>query len=160
MSAVISSCGKYRYWLSREGDATKQPVAFVMLNPSTADADKDDATIRRCRSFARGAPFVVVNLCAYRATKPAGMIAQLTDNDAFGPVNETYLRWVAEGNYKVIFAWGDIQDLRLVSIARYVTLLFKAASCRPYCLGTTKARGWPRHPLYVKGDQPLVDYLP
>lgn len=52
MSAVLSDDGQYRYQLERTwgfGDA----VTFVMLNPSTADARKDDPTIRRCLSYAR-----------------------------------------------------------------------------------------------------------
>ncbi len=41
MSAVISECGRFRYLLIREWDVHLPRVAFVMLNPSTADADKD-----------------------------------------------------------------------------------------------------------------------
>ena len=68
MSAVISDCGKYRYVLER--DKGSNPLVFLMLNPSTADASLDDPTIRRCRRFSEDNGYtgiVVVNLYAYRA---------------------------------------------------------------------------------------------
>ncbi|MCH7984950.1 MAG: DUF1643 domain-containing protein, partial [Chloroflexi bacterium] len=45
--ARFSGCHRYRYVLTREfgGDST---CLFIMLNPSSADADQDDPTIRRC----------------------------------------------------------------------------------------------------------------
>jgi hypothetical protein len=55
--AVLSPCGTYRYQLRRQlarggRPAAGPPLVFLMLNPSTADAVTDDATIRRCRAFA------------------------------------------------------------------------------------------------------------
>lgn len=52
-SAIISECGAYRYRLERQWDGEKPNVAFLVLNPSTADASQDDPTIRRCIGFAR-----------------------------------------------------------------------------------------------------------
>lgn len=51
--AALSPDGVYRYRLWRIWDDDLAPTAFVMLNPSTADAMQDDPTIRRCMSFAR-----------------------------------------------------------------------------------------------------------
>lgn len=42
MSAIISDCGRFRYMLRRSWDISRPAVTFVMLNPSTADAEKDD----------------------------------------------------------------------------------------------------------------------
>lgn len=51
-SAALSPDGIYRYNLTRTWGAG--PIAtFLMLNPSTADADVDDPTIRRCLGFAK-----------------------------------------------------------------------------------------------------------
>lgn len=149
MSAIISDCGKYRYWLERQGDPTMQPVAFVMLNPSTADAHADDPTIRRCRSFAKGASFVVVNLYAFRATNPEQMLAAA---DPRGSLNDCYLARAVESKYTIVAAWGTNANWK---DARDFEAMCKAFRQPIYCLGITKG-GHPRHPLYVRGDQPFV----
>ena len=50
-TARFSANGIYRYLLTRSlgGSAT---CLFIMLNPSSADAENDDPTIRRCIGFA------------------------------------------------------------------------------------------------------------
>ncbi|TMF61888.1 MAG: DUF1643 domain-containing protein, partial [Chloroflexi bacterium] len=67
--ATFSADRRYRYRLWRRWDGARPVVAFVMLNPSTADARRDDPTIRRCIGFAKSWGFggvEVVNLFAYR----------------------------------------------------------------------------------------------
>ena len=49
----LSDCGRYRYKLWRIWDPESAPVLFVMLNPSTADANRDDRTVSRCVAFAK-----------------------------------------------------------------------------------------------------------
>ena len=80
MSAVISECKRYRYVLTREaryGSIPCSRLMWLMLNPSTADARADDATIRRCRGFSQalgyGGAFMVGNLFALRATDPRAL---------------------------------------------------------------------------------------
>lgn len=88
--AVISDDGLYRYLLERHWDDTTSSCTFVMLNPSTADALVDDPTIRRCVGFAKSfgcGSLRVVNLYAYRATKPAEL---WTVDDPVGPANGSY----------------------------------------------------------------------
>lgn len=103
--AVISHCGKYRYWLERRwapGDA----LVFVMLNPSTADANQDDPTIRKCIGFARAFGFgaiVVVNLFAYRSTDPAGLREVA---DPIGPHNDYYVGHAVKRGGMAVAAWG------------------------------------------------------
>jgi len=72
-AAEISPCGLYRYTLWRWFGMGDRTVRFIGLNPSTADANQDDPTIRRCADFARRWGFdrlCMVNLFAYRATDP------------------------------------------------------------------------------------------
>src|SRR5262249_44998661 len=73
-SAVISACGRYRYYLCRKLAGGGGRVAtFIMLNPSTADAERDDSTIRKCVGFGRRwgcGQLHVVNLFGLRATQP------------------------------------------------------------------------------------------
>ena len=71
-SAKISSCGLYRYDLWRVWDSQKENVCFIGLNPSTADENKDDPTIRRCMAFAMAwgyGSLCMLNLFAFRATE-------------------------------------------------------------------------------------------
>lgn len=151
MSAVISDCTKYRYWLER--DRGVNPLVFVMLNPSTADAELDDPTIRRCRRFAADNGYtgiVVVNLYAYRATKPKDLFLA---NDPIGLLNDQYIAEAAKSS-DVCCAWGANGDP--VRAAEVINII-RAAGCTPKCLGTTKD-GSPRHPLYVKADQQLINF--
>lgn len=110
-NAVFSPCQRYRYWLERRGLLPLDRTAvFCMLNPSTADENVNDPTVRRCLGFARHlgcGRLIVVNLFAFRATKPADMKAE---SDPVGPENDVHiLRAVDEvekhGGY-VICAWG------------------------------------------------------
>lgn len=158
-SAGISPCGQYRFWLGRKWDHGSFSLPVVMLNPSTADASTDDPTIRRCMGFARRENFGgvrVFNLFAYRATSPADMKAA---HDPVGPGNDDYLNEAFDiarcSDIPVLAAWGTHGSF----MRRDETVERFAADhrVRLVCLGTTTA-GHPRHPLYVKGDQPFEPY--
>lgn len=156
MSAVFSPCGEYRYLLERGGDlaSSRGPAVFVMLNPSTADASSDDPTIRRCQNFARAwgrRGIIVVNLYALRSTDPRNL---WNDPDPVGPDNDAWLAKVAGQRGEVVCAWGA--HAKPERVQRVVDLLTDVEA-RMLCLGTTKD-GAPRHPLYVRGDQPLIEW--
>lgn len=75
--AVISDCGKYRYKLWRIWDDTKPKILWIMHNPSTADGDHDDPTIRRIINFSKSWGFgglYVGNIYPYRATNPKDLL--------------------------------------------------------------------------------------
>lgn len=154
--ALLSDDGLYRYALWRVW-GTRRTLRFVMLNPSTADATVDDPTIRRCIGFARREGYdslTVLNLYAYRATDPKAL---LTCSDAVGPYNDLHLcGHLAEASMAgepVVAAWGaNAQPDRVRDV---LALTEHKVDWR--CLGTTKD-GHPRHPLYVRGDQPLVPF--
>lgn len=157
-SAVISDCGAYRYSLTRKwGDGALLP--FIMLNPSTADAEQDDPTIRRCMGFARregAGGIVVANLFAFRSPSPAALFAA---DDPAGPQNWLTLCRLAvqatEKGVPIICAWGAHgHELPQATGAQ---LMFEAAEVALRCLGRTK-NGSPRHPLYVRADQPLESF--
>jgi hypothetical protein len=132
-----------------------------MLNPSTADAEVDDPTIRRCMGFARSwrlGSVWVVNLFAFRATSPDDMKRVV---NPVGPYNDDAISDLAEYvapygmHARVICAWGAHGGFQNRD-TRVHQLLLKA-KVHPECLGTT-LQGAPRHPLYVKGDKPLEPY--
>lgn len=157
-SATLSPCGLYRYRLGRFWDNTKRRVAFVMLNPSTADASEDDPTIRRCMGFAKqwGAGGIeVVNLFAFRSTDPHLL---WTQPDPVGPDNNHHVRMVVSGVSRVVVAWGAGAKGGEVRVGEVMELLI-GVNAQPLCLGRTKD-GFPRHPLYVKAAQQPEPFLP
>lgn len=166
--ADISKCGKYRYLLWREWRGTHDPkhwewmgfkdgaghemgeprsVLFVMLNPSTADGDVDDATIRRCVGFAKAWNYErleVVNLYAFRATKPKDLLA--AGEDMYGPRNQEVIERVARHAGIIICAWGThANEYWAENVRGWMHLK------RHHALGFTRS-GQPRHPLYLPAD--------
>lgn len=156
MSAVFSPCGTYRYRLERPAEGAGAPIAFVMLNPSIADADRDDATIRRVRALARGfgrGRIVVANLYALRARDPKALRAH---PDPVGPENAVHLAAVAKEGGDVVCAWGNHAD---PARAEEAATLLARAGARLWHLGLTMS-GAPRHPLYVARGVRLLPYGP
>jgi len=161
-TAVISADGKYRYLLSRQVGPSFKVATFVMLNPSTADAAQDDATIRKCMGFARrwGCGLLqVVNLFAIRSTDPAGIRGAV---DPVGPENAVYLRRAVKllllprSQGTIVCAWGThggFKDQDLV-----VLKLLDRCKIIPLALGVTRD-GHPRHPLYVPYAAPLLPFV-
>jgi hypothetical protein len=155
-AATISDCGTYRYDLHRWINPGKDDhrLMFLMLNPSTADADRDDPTIRRCIRFARDWGFdrlVVTNLFALRATDPAEL---LKAPDPIGPGNDESIYRHAAKVDLVVAAWGahPFAEDRADSVA---TVLHEH-DVDLACLGTTLG-GHPRHPLYIAAATKPVD---
>ena len=161
-SAVISPCGTYRYSLKRIWDINHPRMLFVMLNPSTADADQDDPTIRRCIGFARREGYggiEVVNLFGLRATRPLDIWGH---PDPVGPDNDQHLREAFRVNPLAVCAWGAMGGSFGVlkekwTRDRTVFAMLEGARVTPYCLGTTGA-GHPKHPLYLASNTPLIRY--
>lgn len=151
-SAHISTDGLYRYSLHRDWhdySTHLRPrwVTFVMLNPSTADADQDDPTIRRCIGFAKalgGTALAVVNLYAFRATSPADLWKA---EDPVGPLTDTvlaqFLDMASRYDHPIIAAWGAH-----ARPDRVAWLMSQDGSERLQALHTTKS-GAPGHPLYL-----------
>lgn len=150
-TAVFSPCGHYRYSLGRhwgEGES----IAWIMLNPSTADAEKEDPTIRRVITFSKAfgaGRAVIVNLYALKATYPKELYLH---HDPVGPQNAHYLHAAIRDAARVVCAWGankvHPEDVKVVR-------MLKQCSKQAFCLGLTK-EGKPRHPLYVRnGTRPM-----
>ena len=152
MSAVLSPCGRYRYSLQRRWLTGEGTVLFIMLNPSTADAETDDPTIRRCIGFAQRWGFrelVVGNLFAYRATNPQ----ELTQvDDPIGAENDYHLTEMSGSAVATIAAWGERGALRGrdTDVLRILTGSIEH-------LGLTK-QGHPRHPLYLRSDTARIAF--
>ena len=151
--AVISDDGLYRYVLDRRWDRSLPIMAWIMLNPSTADAKTDDPTIRRCMGFARRegcGGICVLNLYALRSSSPRAL---LRHPDPVGPDNDQWLKVLAAGGCDgpVIAGWGASR----IAETRETEVLDLLAGVPVVCLGATRS-GAPRHPLYVRSDTPLT----
>lgn len=159
-TAVLSEDKKYRYLLARVWDKAKPSVLFVMLNPSTADAEVDDNTIRRCIDFAQRWGYgglVVVNLYALRATDPKELWRV---KDPVGPQNDQTIAGLAIRFDKIVCAWGaNAKPERANQVLSIIAAVWKGNS-KPapvFCLGTTQA-GEPLHPLRLAADTPLQKF--
>lgn len=141
-----------------EGEPFGEPksCAFIMLNPSTADGETDDPTIRRCIGFAKSWGYErleVLNLFAFRATKPAELLALNHGDDPVGAENQHHVDKVVVDSSLIVCAWGAHGP----HIDQDETMLGWLDGRETFALGVT-AKGHPRHPLYVPASQPLVPF--
>lgn len=154
--AELSSDGLYRYLLWRIWGDRDRCALFIMLNPSTADAEIDDPTIRRCIGFARswGLDGIrVANLYPFRATKPADLWR------AANPRGQGNSGWIEKGVDRkgiAVAAWGAHAR---PEDARATRNIFYDLGVPLYALGLTQA-GQPKHPLYLAGDTVPTVYEP
>jgi hypothetical protein len=151
--ALISECGQYRYRLSRRWNKSLPSCLFIMLNPSTADAELDDPTIRRCIAFAKSwgyGKLYVGDLFAVRTKSPSKM---KDHSHPVGPNNCQHLQrmalkvarsggicvaaWGGHGTHmgqdKIVMKWFESFGVQL----HFIKLTIKKAPC---------------HPLYLRGD--------
>ncbi|PZS25792.1 MAG: hypothetical protein DLM61_19485 [Pseudonocardiales bacterium] len=150
-SAVLSDDGRYRYLLTRVWGYGPR-VLFVMLNPSTADASIDDATIRACMALARRwgyAGITVINLYAWRATDPTDLDRVPADR-ATGADNDEHINRAVAAADLIVAAWGASLPRAGAARAQHVLSLLRAAGLVHH-LGLTK-HGHPRHPVRLRTD--------
>lgn len=142
--AIISDCQRYRYQLWRIWDDTKPKVLWIMHNPSTADASKDDPTIRRIIRFTKDWGYgglYVGNLFPYRATNPKDLINKSADELA---PTENYL------HRKEMFNKTELHILAFGNpVIKHVGIGMGGSDWM--ALKLTKG-GNPCHPLYLKSD--------
>ncbi len=130
-------------------------MAVIGLNPSTADAERDDHTVRRCMGFARRegcGGLLMLNLYTRRCSDPS----KLVGSDYHPLTDETISDILGQGEVAyVLCAWGShrLAGARAGTVLRIVD----EAGHMPMCLGTTLG-GMPRHPLYVRRDAPILPY--
>ena len=148
--AVLSCDGRYRFELTRSLARhvySHKAIMWLMNNPSTADHEVDDPTIKRCKSFTAmwGCTRLVVgNVNPHRSTDP-----KLTERPSIDTlaINDKHLLSMAEEALVIICAWGAAADPALV--VRAWRLLDEAYPRKMCALGLTKG-GSPKHPLYIK----------
>ena len=166
----------YRYILEREMPAPlfgapgmkggKKTASIIMLNPSTATAEKNDPTITRLLGFAAREGWeklYILNLFARRETDKAAFLkaAKRKPLEAVGEKNDAAFRHVlfselGRGDRRplVVIAWGNVPAWARVRELQVYKML-RASELPVFSLGTVTADGHPRHPLYLKSDTEL-----
>lgn len=158
--ANISLCGKYRYYLERDwsGKENAPYALFIGINPSTADAVTDDATIRKCRGYAEIAGFkriFMVNLYTYR-TKDWKILLSLPEGERIGYETDKILFYLAGNAGMTVAAWGNLydKDRGCMDRAAYVESELRKIG-RIYVLGLTD-KGYPIHPSRFRYGMPVL----
>lgn len=160
MSAVLSPCGLYRYRLERQVAMDGPVYAFFGINPSTADATEDDATVRKWTGFAKrwgASRFIVGNVFAYRATDVKELAAV---DDPHGPDIGDHITDIITEADILVPCWGNTSKVP-PALQEFFDVLADAlvSSGKPVrCFGLTKA-GDPMHPLMLGYDTPLTPFL-
>lgn len=164
-TAVISADGLHRYVLTRDvtenvGRSTGTLGVFG-VNPSTAEADKEDPTTRRIYGFALRNGFtgyMLGNEFAYRATD-VKELAKVPVALAIGPENDKHIADIMRASTLVLFAWGPLGKLppRLRERWKDMVRMADAAGKTPQCLGRAQD-GHPRHPLMLPNDTWIVPW--
>ena len=158
-SAEFSECGKYRYKLWRIWDESKPKAMCIGLNPSTANATKNDTTISyliKMLSILGYGGFYMTNLFAIISSKPSVL---LTCENPLGE-NDSKLNEVAVLCKDVIVCWGMFKE----ATERIKNVLPRFPNA--LCFGLN-ANGTPFHPLAMmprNGRDPnnpsLIKYQP
>ncbi len=143
---------QYRYVLNRVWDNLKPKIVFIGLNPSTADEQRDDNTVRKCINIARRDGYgkmVMLNAYAYRSTDPKALTAQ---PNAIGTHNDHHIAKECKDAVKVVVAWGNH-----VTDERHAMLLKLLYARQLWCFAKNN-NGKPKHPLYVPLNAALMPY--
>lgn len=152
--AYFSPDRVYRYTLWRNWWLwDREPlkfVAFIGLNPSTADETQNDPTVTRCINYARHWGFdgmVMLNIFGYRATDPREMKKH---PEPIGEENNLIIIEICIIASMVVCCWGNhgAHNNRADKVLQF---LGNKNIKNVYHLGLTK-QGQPKHPLYLRAD--------
>lgn len=158
-TATISDCGVYRYRLERLLSGAPKVAAFIMVNPSTADAEIDDQTIRKCIGFSKAngfGRFVVGNKFAFRAKD----INALRDaRDPVGPDNDRHLEEIMREADVHIAAWGSLSKLPETLRKRWhdIVRMSDRLGVTLHCIGVNDDKH-PKHPQMTGYAVPVTEW--
>lgn len=157
--ADFSNDGLYRYKLWRIWDDSKPKAMVIGLNPSNANADKDDPTIsilKRMLSILGYGGFYMMNCFAYITSKP-----ELLKHDPVADGFNNHLLTVTAGICDdIIFAYGGFKVIKKMGRDKELMEMFPTAKC------FAKSKdGSPIHPLAMQErngrnpNEPVLSYF-
>ncbi|MBE6551691.1 MAG: DUF1643 domain-containing protein [Ruminococcaceae bacterium] len=152
---------EYRYIL---GTAGKRSLITIGINPSTAEPDNLDNTLKSVSRIASGNgfdSFIMFNVYAQRATNPDHM--DVNFNEALHRENMLAFRWVLEhgGEAPAVWAaWGTIVEKRdyLKRCLYDMVAEGNKYGAKWFMAGKPSAKGHPHHPLYLKKDSKIESF--
>lgn len=145
--AIFSSCERYRYRLWRIWDERKPKIAFLMLNPSTADENVLDHTVTRCKKRAETLGYggmEIINIFALRSTDPKGLY-----RDGTPPIfpNHKHILEVISETTITICGWGN--HVKLLGMESHAEEDIKDTFPEKLHYLKLNKDGSPTHPLYL-----------
>lgn len=157
--AFFSDDRKYRYALWRIWDKSKPLVMFIGLNPSTANENTDDPTIRRIIRFAHSWGYggvYMMNLFALVTSHPEEL---KLCKDPLGD-NNKWLDEISSKCTRIVFAWGAFPEAKQRALDIITScLLSSLLKDFPEVLALDINKdGSPKHPLYIRGDVKPIKY--
>ena len=151
---------EYRYILGTRG---KNPLICIGINPSTAEPDNLDNTLKSVERIALGNgfdSFIMFNVYAQRATNPDTM--ERTCNALLHKENLEAFRYVLSISEKpaIWAAWGAIIEKRkyLSACVRDMLEVGEEYGASWHCAGTITKKGHPHHPLYLRKDEKIKPF--
>lgn len=151
---------EYRYVLGTRG---KKPLICIGINPSTAQPDDLDNTLKSVERIAQGNgfdSFIMFNVYAQRATNPDDM--EKTCNQMLHKENMEAFRYVlsVSENPAVWAAWGTIIEKRdyLADCVQDMLAIGQEYGAKWYCAGAVSKKGHPHHPLYLRKDEKIKPF--
>jgi hypothetical protein len=151
---------EYRYILGTRG---KNPLICIGINPSTAEPDHLDNTLKSVERIALGNgfdSFIMFNVYAQRATDPNAM--ERSCNLRLHKENLEAFRYVLSISSvpAVWAAWGSIIEKRdyLSRCVADMLAVGKEYGANWYCAGAITKKGHPHHPLYLRKDEKLKPF--
>ena len=161
MSAIISNCEQYRYRLERDVQTEGNVIAFIGINPSTADAQKNDRTVNKWIGFTQvmgGRRFIVGNLFAFRSKDVS--VLKIVD-DPVGPDNATHLLSIAADADILVPCWGSRNKIpkELRQHIDPTIELLKSTGKTILTFGFTANTGDPKHPLFLSYSTKMVPLI-
>jgi len=149
-SATFSDCRKYRYVLMRSWAPEKGMVAFIGLNPSTANEDDDDNTITKVQKIAYHNGFggiYMINLFGIISSDP-DYIYQV--KDPVGEFTDHVIKEISDLSRCLVACWGNFKQAKGRD-AQVTAMLGRKLSY----LHINK-NGSPKHPLYCRDNSIII----
>ena len=151
---------EYRYILGTRGE---NPLICIGINPSTAEPDNLDNTLKSVERIALGNgfdSFIMFNVYAQRATDPDAM--EKNCNLLLHQENLKAFRYILSISKKpaVWAAWGAIIEKRdyLADCVRDMVKVGQEFGATWYCAGAITKKGHPHHPLYLRKDEKIKPF--